>query len=179
MNTADFVRELASAAPSKSQLSQAGFSELEIESTLHEFECIKRSTPITLEAHDDLFLELIRDWDLSQVKIGSLSFFDEPVVGNENIELGKVELDILVFNLGSKEFQLLDHEDRNRVFSAVAQDGEKLMRGLILLADYFAKTATDEFDMDDEELGDRKVQECAALLGGKKYEGFSSTMIGF
>lgn len=179
MNASEFVMKISQLAPEKDLLLNVGYSKERAEAYLQKYNLIERQSLLGLVTNNDQFLELINAWDLSTLPIGPLDFFEFPIVQTDLIELGKLELDKLVFDLKSKEFLLLSYENDGRVIGKAASSGKDLLDALFLISEFFTMTSTEQVDIDDESEGEKMTNKCVALLGGAEFEVFCGMMTGY
>ena len=179
MNANEFTIRLKEIAPSKVLLLDCDYGADEADRFIKSFECRRRSQPIGIESNGDSMLELLDKWDISHVEIGPICFHAEPEKFDGHLEIGTIEGDRLVYRPDAKDYVLLDSQNLEHVMCDAAPNGDSLLDGLIQIADYFAKTAIDEIDIDDEDTGAKTKNECITAFGGSKYESFCTTALGF
>lgn len=178
MEPNEFVSALEKLAPEKRVLLASDYPDDEADEFVKSFTCVPRNTPLDFESHGDALLELIKGWDVSGVEIGSLSFLPEPTIVRGTVEVGAIEADALIFRPSTRDFALVDHDDGERVLCKVSGSGESLLKALLCIAGFYAKTAVDEIDIDDESAALGIKSECIRLLGGEEFETFCTTLLG-
>lgn len=178
MNADEFTIKLKEIAPAKAVLLGRDYCADEADGFVESFECRRRSEPLGIESNGDSMLDLLDKWDISYVEIGPICFHAEPEQFDGHLEIGTVEGDRLVYRPDTKDYALLDSQNLGHVMCDAAPNGDSLLDGLIQIADYFAKTAIDEIDIDDEEVGAEIKDKCIAAFGGSKYESFCTTVLG-
>ena len=119
METATFVRELAEAAPSASDLTKCGLSSDQAHDFIKSFICVKRQRPLKVPGGADQVLELLRQWDLSKVQIGMVRFPEPPVERAGNVCIGNVEADLLVWLPESGEILCMSLARRNTYYGVL------------------------------------------------------------
>lgn len=178
MNADEFVTKLRDLAPTTSVLNECGYPAAEADRFLDSFVCRRRTTPLNIATHGDAMLELIDKWDLSHVEIGPICFHAQPEQFPGHLEIGTIEGDRLVYRKDTKAYALLESPNIARFMCVAALNGNLLLDGLIEVAGYYAKTATDEIDIDDEDTGAEIKRRCMAAFGGGQCESFCTTVLG-
>lgn len=176
MNANEFVTKLKELAPAKSTLLECGYGDDEADEFVESFVCRPRIDPLSIDTRGDSMLELISGWDISHVEIGPISFHSRPQTFEGHLEIGTVEGDRLVYRTETKDYALLDSQNLQHVMCAAASDGDTLLNGLLEVAGYYAKTATEEIDIDDEAVGTEYKGRCVSAFGGN--EMFCSSLLG-
>ena len=176
MNADEFTIKLKEIAPVKMVLLGCGYRADEADDLVRSFECRRRSEPLGIATNGDSMLDLLDKWDISHVEIGPICFHSEPRQFDSRLEIGTVEGDRIVYRPDTKNYALMDFQ--KNVICDIAPNGDALLDGLIQIAEYFAKTAIDEIDIDDEEAGGKIRDKCVAALGGIKYESSCVTVLG-
>lgn len=188
MKASEFVTKLAELAPEKDLLLNVDYSEEEAQDYINEYHLTERETRLGLDTHDDELLELLNAWDLATLPAGPLEFHETPLVQNEYLELGKLELDKLIYDPHAKEYLFLSYEYEGSMLDQAAgsgfiekaaKSGELLLDALFLISEYYTKTSTEQIDIDDESEGVKIRQKCAAVLGGEEYEVFCGMLTGY
>lgn len=178
MNADEFTIKLKEIAPTKAILLGCDFGADEADKFIKSFECRRRSDPLGIVSNGDSMLDLLDKWDLSHVEIGPICFHAEPIQFDGHLEIGTLEGDRLVYRHDAKYYALLDSQNLSHVMCDVAPNGDTLLDGLIQFANYFAKTAIDEINIDDEDAGAEIKEKCVAAFGGRRYESFCTTVLG-
>lgn len=178
MNANEFVRQLRELAPQKPLLLKCGYGDDEADEFIESFACQSRSKALGIETNGDSVLELLNEWEVSHVEIGPISFHSRPVHLENHLEIGTVEGDRLAYRPSKRDYVLLDCQDLNHVMCEVAPNGDSLLDGLLVVAGYYAKTAAEEIDIDDSNVGAEFRTRCAEALGGKKYDSFCASILG-
>ncbi len=178
MNASDFVTALRNAAPTKQILEECDYGSAEADEFIASFECKRRPVPLGLEPYGDSFLELIDEWDLSSIEIGPICFDFKPSLSDEFLEIGMVEVDRLVYRFAVGDYALLDGDNQGIAVHEAAPSGGLLLEILVKAAQFFAKTAIDEIDVDDDEAVKEIKDECLSRLGGRRYDLFCEAIFG-
>ena len=175
MEAKEFVDKLKYITPSMDSLLKFGcnheFAQYFVRSHLAK----TRRSPLLMETFNDQVLELVKHWDLLGVEVGPLCFHGEPIAYGDDIEVGTIDLDQLVYRFSTRDYALFDHEVDRRLMCAAAPNGAFLLQGLAEVASYYTKTATREIDIDDTEIGLQFKSRVVAAIGGEPYETFVTT----
>lgn len=178
MKANEFVLRLRELAPAKPVLLGCDYGDDEADEFIESFACRSRSEPLALEPEGDSMLELLKEWDVSHVEIGPISFHSEPERFENHLEIGTVEGDRLVFRPDTKDYVLLDAQNLQHVMCKTASNGDSLLNGLFEVANYYSKTAIEEIDIDDEGVGAEFKSKCVQAFGGSEYESFCTSVLG-
>jgi hypothetical protein len=178
MNAQQFVSKLQELAPAKSVLIGCDYGDEEANDYIESFKCRPRDQLLGIETYGDSMLELVNGWDLSRVEIGPISFHTQPKQFENYLEVGRVEGDRLAFRPDTKDYVLVDSQNLNHVMCEASEDGGAMLDGLAEVAGYYAKTAIEEIDIDDENIGAKFKSICVTAFGGSKYEAFCTSILG-
>lgn len=178
MNAREFVAHLRALSPEKDLLLECDYEDDEAVEFIDSFACRSRFESLVLDTHDDPMLELLRDWEMAHIEIGPIAFHEVPRKYEHYVEVGTVEGDRLVYRLETRDYGLLDFRNLS-VMCLAAKNGNALLDGMVEAAGYFAKTAVDEIDLDDEAAGAEFKDKCAKAFGGVESETFCTSIFGF
>jgi len=178
MDVGAFVKQLAEAAPSYSDLERCGFTGEQSDEFIRSFHCVKRDRPLQEPAGHDCLLELLRNWDLSKVEIGMVRFPDPPAERTGKICVGCVEAD--PFAILSDDGEIVVHElgTKDHLLWRVAKNGSTLLNALVIAALFLGKRAVGTIDFSDYEAARSAALQCASAAGGEKYLDFYKMLLG-
>ena len=172
-----FVEDLSQLAPTVSDLEEKGLSPDGARRFVKMFFCIKREHPLTTIPGTDKLLELLRNWDLTDVHIGMVCFPEPPVIHKGKIEVGQFEADPLMMNSDTGEIRVEEFGiEPEFVLWPVARNGSGFLDALIL-AKRFAKERGDA-DPTDYVTHHAVAARCAAAAGGDEYLDFYKVLVG-
>ncbi len=169
MAVATFVRQLAEAAPSPSDLESCGFAGEQADEFIRSFHCVKRDRPLTEPSGSDLALELLRNWDLKKVEIVMVRFPGPHAEPQGTICIGCVEADPLVLLPDSGEIIVRELGQKEHLLWRVAKDGSALLEALVIAARFLGKRAVGKIEFDNYVAARSVASECASVAGGDKY----------
>ena len=178
MDVGTFVKQLAEAAPSSSDLERCGFTGEQADEFIRSFRCVKRDRPLPKPAGQDSLLELLREWDLSKVEIGMVRFPDPPAERSEKICVGCVEADPLVILSDDGEIVVHELGTKDHLLWRVSRNGSTLLNALAIAASFLGKRAVGTIDFGDYESARSAASQCASAAGGDKYLDFYRMLIG-
>lgn len=123
-------------------------------------------------------INLISNYDMSQVEIGMISFNKEIEENEGFIFFGKVELDLLAVSKGNNEIVIVDYSSPDDIIQYCASNSSRFLDAMMA-----AWRATTEFLMDEEKADDYEYREqvintCTELAGGDAYFDFYDNMLG-
>jgi hypothetical protein len=178
MEAKEFVDKLKYLAPSMDSMLKRGCSQETAQYIVGTHLAKTRRNPLLMETFNDQMLELVKHWDLSGVEVGPLCFHGEPIAYGDDIEVGTIDLDQLVYCTSTRDYALFDHEVDRRLMCAAAPNGAFLLQGLAEVASYYAKTGNLEIDIDDTEIGLQFKSRVVAAIGGAPYATFVTALLG-
>ena len=178
MDVGTFVKQLAEAAPSSSDMERCGFTGEQADEFNRSFRCMKRDRPLPGPIGHDSLLELLRTWDLSMVEIGMVRFPDPPGERLGKMCVGCVEADPLVIVSDNGEIVVHEVNTKDHLLWHVAENGAQLLNALVVAALFLGKRAIGRIDCDDDEAARLAALQCALAAGGERYLDFYKMLIG-
>ena len=173
MNAEEFVDKLAKLAPSVDDLIVKGY-EREVAEEIRSAYFNEKNE--VYNDYDDPLLDLINNYDTSNLEIGILKIgnrkYDFPSPP-EKIRVGSVESDILVINPKTGHVELLDHAHPEYVIGICAVSGERFLEAILLLADFempyldsrLKNKITEKQSVANNLAAHKKAAECTKVAG--------------
>jgi len=178
MTANEFVDELARAAPSLDDLMKVGMSRSQAVHFRNGFRCQKREHDAASErAHNEL-LRLISLWDASTVKVGMVSFFPAPVIVEDGIQVGSVEVDPLIIFADGEEVIVTEFGVHNHLLWPASESGERFLDALIFASKFLGDSCVRKIDFNDFDAARAAATECTTLAGGARYHDFYLMLLG-
>ena len=168
MNAKEFVKAIAEITPSKEKIQGNGlFSEEFIETYISGLHIKEKTTHIDVSA-DNAIIDLILNYDLSELEILALTFnAEENLVEDEKyIYVGWIEAFPFAILKSTGEVVEVDWEDSNYIVSYLAVDQQCFLNVLIEVEKLNQRSVFSSINSDEEKEILRKIQEIA---GGRKY----------
>jgi hypothetical protein len=177
-----FVRQLLFCAPTTDKLNELGLSEAEATEFIRSYACLPKSPATTrppIKDASDPLIELLSNWDLSNVQIGMVSFLDAPEVSKEgHVQIARVELDPLFITADGREVVVSEAGSEKHLLWRASKTGGQLLDALIVAAKFLTQRAVQEINMDDSDAAKRIAELCATLAGGTEYHPFYAMLVG-
>ena len=177
MDVATFVKRLAEAAPSPSDLERCGLAGEQADEFVKSFHCVRRDRPLTEPSGSDLVLELLRNWDLSKVEIGMVRFPRAHVEPSGRIVIGCVEADPLVI-LSNDEIVVHELGTNEHPLWHVAKNSSTLLEALVIAARFLGERAVGKIQFDDYGAARSVASQCASAAGGNRFSDFYRMLLG-
>lgn len=173
-----FVKALAEAAPSAPELEKCGLSKEQARYFAKLYLCVKRERSLPVISGSDQLLELLREWDVSEVEIGMIRFPEPPTERSGKICVGCFEADPLVILPDTGEIAVHELGTKEHLLWLVAKSGSRLLDAMVIAARFLAQCTVGTIDFDDYKAARSVSIECATAAGGEKYLDFYKTLLG-
>jgi hypothetical protein len=175
-----FVQELARNAPSLERLQQIGIDSELAREFVDDYHLKRFSTVEVADPNEDPLLSLLRNFDLSGFTIGHISFSQPLIVKGEQVIIGDIDADPLVYNLLTREITFCDHECPSFVMSKVAKDGGAFLDALAIASNLFKSRLLGDipFSKGYDALAFPIAKQCAEAAGGDEYLDFYLMLTG-
>lgn len=175
MTANDFSMKFRLQAPKFEYLISVGLSDIGAQRDIEGYNCISKGT--NFECGDEL-LNLIANFDLRKVQIGTIRLNDTIQTDGDYYILGMEEADPLVMYKFNNEISVVDLADHQYVIHYCAENGDRFLDALIASREFIEKRASNpELELDSSTIR-MKVEECAKIAGGEKYLSFYEYFIG-
>lgn len=175
MRYIEFVRELKKKLPTISKLKELKYTDEEIDEIQDSYDLQTKDVTINIYPEMGEFGELISKFEISNLQVGMIEFFDKPLKKNDNFIIGKVEVDELVYSINSNLFYVTDGE---KELWKVASCPENFLNALLNMKEYFSKVMIDETLYDNYEITDAYAKKSAELAGGDQFINFYRMLLG-
>ncbi len=129
MTASEFVESVSTFAPSPDNFLLAGFSEDMAEELAKEY--IIDSLGVSKITGNEI-LDLIANYDIECIEIGSVTFNKKVKETNELIIFGKLEADPLAISKKNGEIIMVDHEDLSHIMFVCAADASHFLDALLI-----------------------------------------------
>lgn len=178
MNVAAFLKQLAEAAPSPSDLESSGFTSEQSAEFIKSYHCVRRDRPPPEPSGSDPVLVLLRNWDLSTVEIGVVRFPGPPSQRSGKICIGCVEADPLVLLPNGGEIVVHELGTVDHQLWRVARNGSTVLDALVLAARFLGKRVVGAIALENHEAARLAALQCASAAGGEAYMDFYKMLLG-
>lgn len=177
MTANQFAEKLRACAPPVGKLRDQGVSAAGVERIRAGYFCGYRGSASVQDRKDPLF-DLLENYDLSGVEIGSICFCNEVDRSGSKWRIGSCEQDWLVVEPQSGEIQVVDFSRNEHVLWECAANGSKFLDALLLAADFLGRCGWDVQLYNDQSAHQRVATECTNAGGGERYRNFYLTICG-
>lgn len=133
------------------------------------------SPPITVEKFDDAekfddeLVNLVMNYDISDVEFGDIGFTDEVLGDEEYYEVGIFEEKFLVIDRRTGEVRVEDDDDEGTIIFTCAETSEKFLDALWVAVRYFSTQLNEKLKETDLESCELKAKQCAEVAGSEDY----------
>jgi len=175
MKAKQFVERLEALAPTIESLRKIGLNEDEAIAERNTYYCSKRPNPLLMSGSNEV-VTLLTEWNIGQIEIGMIRFFDEPVQIKEGLQIALVEADPLVI---TNEGEMITYEKNSQhILWRVAQNPDSFLDALLIAANFLTKTGMEIIDFEDVDAAKQAANDCAMVSGGRHYTQFYLMLLG-
>lgn len=131
--------------------------------------------PIVIERYNDAedygdeLVNLVMNYDISEVDFGDIGFAQEVLGDEEYYEVGMFEEKYIVIDRRTGEVRIEDDDDEGTIVFSCAESSEKFIDALWLAVQFFAKELNEGLKENVIEKAETKAQECAKTAGSLDY----------
>ncbi len=125
-----------------------------------------------LEDYGNELVNLVMNYDVSDVDFGDITFEDEVFGDDETFELGMFEEKILIIDKASGEVRVEDDDEDGTIVFTCADNGEKFIDALWVAVRYFSFQLNEKLKETDIESCELKAKQCAEVAGSEDYYPF-------
>jgi hypothetical protein len=131
--------------------------------------------PIEVEKYDDSedfrdeLVNLVMNYDISEVDFGDIGFAEEVLGDEEYYEVGMFEEKFIVIDRKTGEVRIEDDDDEGTIMFSCAQTSEKFIDALWLAVQFFAKELNEGLKETSIDEAEAKAKECAEVAGSQDY----------
>jgi hypothetical protein len=176
MNAENFVKELSKIPFSIEELHSQGLSKDYIEELMSSYKIEMK--PLSTSYSGNPVLELVENYDSSNLEIGMICFDENIEIGEDYIFFGKFEIDDLAINKNLGQVVMLEDGSDNVLYEC-ASSGANFLSATIVAANFLEKRANDDAIYNNQELAISMAEECAERAGGKnEYQNFYKMLFG-
>lgn len=174
----ELLNKLESCAPSIDALLGIGMTNEEARSFVSSFVATKRQCVISTSIDLGWYGELVKNYDISDIVIGLVRFFDVPKCQQGRCYIGNVEADWLVIDTTTGHVLVLEAGAEQNVLWVCSEDAIHFFTALVYAACYFSRCAIDEDFYEDNEEREKIINQCIRLAGGTEYKSFYEMLLG-
>ena len=131
--------------------------------------------PIKVEKHEDAedfadeLVNLVMNYDISEVDFGDIGFAEEVLGDEEYYEVGMFEEKFIVIDRKTGEVRIEDDDEQGTIVFSCAQTSERFIDALWLVVQFFAKHLNENLKETDIDEAEAKAKECAEVAGSQDY----------
>lgn len=170
-----FRLDLRSFVPSYSEFLKQGLDEDYFNETKSECSIEPKNASQTSDENDSI-LSLINNYDVSNINIASISFWNEFINDDHFIRFGSYEQDELAIVKNSGEVVLLEY-GISHIMAYAAKNQDSFLESLLLIAKFSLNNMLLDFDEIDA-LSCENALASSSVAGGIKYLNFHKTVLG-
>ena len=178
MTYREFVSQLASTAPSHSDLSAVGLRDDLALKIINQHHIQPRESQVEIQfpVHDGV-IDLIRNYDVSKLEIGMVSFLDIPVNHGNYLHFAQVESDPMLLSLKG-DVLVVDWQQFDHVIWQCAANSGKFFKAMIITSQFLTLNLLDDAIYNDETLATSVAASAAHAAGGTDYLSFYQMLLG-
>jgi hypothetical protein len=177
MTANQFAEALRACAPAAEQLRRLGLSSAGIEKNLAGYYCKLRPDSSTTQGREPL-IELIENYDLSEVDIGSTRFGSTVEKRGPKWRIGTFASDLLVVDPQTGKIQVEEFPSAGHLLWECAESGSEFLDALGLAAAFLSRCSWDVGLYDDQAAHLSVANECTIAAGGDCYRDFYLVLCG-
>jgi hypothetical protein len=131
--------------------------------------------PIEVEKYDDSeefndeLVNLVMNYDISEVDFGDIGFAEEVLGDDDYYEIGMFEEKFIVIDRASGEVRIEDDDEEGTIIFSCANSSEKFLDALWVAVRYFSLQLNESLKETDLESRELKARQCAEVAGGENY----------
>lgn len=131
--------------------------------------------PIKVEKYDDAdnfddeLVNLVMNYDVSDVDFGDIGFAEEVLGDEDYYEVGMFEEKFIVIDRESGEVRIEKDDDDGTIVFSCAESSEKFLDALWVAVRYFSTQLNEKLKETDLESCELKAQQCAEVAGSQDY----------
>ena len=133
---------------------------------------------ITVEKHDDVedfdneLVNLVMNYDISDVDFGDIGFAEEVLGDDDTYEVGMFEEKFIVIDRQSGEVRIEKDDDDGTIIYSCAETSERFLDALWVAVRYFSLQLDEKLKDSDLETSQLKARQCAEVAGSDDYYPF-------
>ena len=134
--------------------------------------------PILVEKYDDAedfddeLVNLVMNYDVSDVDFGDIGFAEEVLGDDDTYEVGMFEEKFIVIDRKTGVVRVEEDDDDGTIVFSCAETSEKFLDALWIAVRYFSAQLNEGLKDTDLEKGELKAQQCAEVAGSEEYIAF-------
>lgn len=121
------------------------------------------------EEFNDELVNLVMNYDISDVDFGDIGFAEEVLGDDESYEVGMFEEKFIVIDRESGEVRIEDDDDEGTIIFSCAENSEKFLDALWVAVRYFSLQLNENLKETDFESCELKAKQCAEVAGSENY----------
>ena len=134
--------------------------------------------PITIEKYDDAesfddeLVNLVMNYDISDVEFGDIGFAEEVLGDDDTYEVGMFEEKFIVIDRSTGEVRIEKDDDDGTILYSCAETSEKFLDALWVAVRFFSFQLNENLKDSDLESRELKAKQCAEVAGSLDYYPF-------
>ncbi len=131
--------------------------------------------PIEVEKYDDCeefadeLVNLVMNYDISEVDFGDIGFAEEVLGDEEFYEVGMFEEKFIVIDRQKGEVRIEDDDAEGTIMFSCAETSEKFIDALWLAVQHFSSQLNEGLKETDLDQCEAKAKQCAEVAGSQDY----------
>lgn len=134
--------------------------------------------PILIEKYDDAepfedeLVNLVMNYDVSDVDFGDIGFAEEVLGDDDTYEVGMFEEKFIVIDRATAEVRIEKDDDEATVVYSCAENSEKFLDALWVAVRFFSMQLNEKLKETDLDSCELKARQCSEVAGSEDYYPF-------
>jgi hypothetical protein len=124
------------------------------------------------EDFDDELVNLVMNYDMSDVDFGDIGFAEEVLGDDDTYEVGMFEEKFIVIDRSTGEVRIERDDDDGTIVFSCAENSEKFLDALWVAVRYFSTQLNEKLKDTDLESCELKAKQCSEVAGSDDYVPF-------
>lgn len=173
----NFIKKLKENAPSIESLKGIGFKDAEAEKFVLSYIGVEKS--FYQNVYKDELLRLVNNFDLQNLEVRMISFYEKIEEDLNFYFVGKAEVDLLVVNKMTGGVQIYEFDSPHHLLWDCAANGAKFLEAVMHSEPFSNKCMFDEKLWNNNKIILEIALDSAEIAGGDKYIDFFKVYLGY
>jgi hypothetical protein len=178
INVSQIVDKISKLSPGYSDFKSLGYNDVMIAKELSGYHLTpKYGIKYELKINN-LLIDLLTEYDCSNLQIGIINFFKEIIITDEFIIIGEAETDLLTINNVDQSVNIIDYTNNRYVICKCSCNAESFLHAMLHALEFFSNRIKNPRLAYDTEYTGKYIEECTIISGGIQYNDFYSLLMG-
>lgn len=172
-----FIKKLKENTPSIEGLKGIGFKDAEAEKFVWSYIGVEKS--FYQDVYKDELLRFVNNYDLKNVEVRMISFYEQIEQDTSFYYVGKAEVDLLVVNKMTGGVQIYEFDSPDHLLWDCAANGAKFLDAIMHSVPFSTKCIFDDDLWNNNKIILEIARECSEIAGSDKYLDFFKVYLGY